>query len=96
MMWRLSPRCDLYMDCDRYLCPKRAGHGCRLYRERRGAALGTYTACTQAGALLGPVLGGWLVYAAGFSATFVTAGVFGCMGALVFLLLRLAPPVHRA
>src|SRR6476620_2522554 len=66
-----------------------------LYRERRGAALGTYTACTQAGALLGPVLGGWLVYAAGFSATFVTAGVFGCMGALVSLLLRLAPPVPR-
>jgi len=66
-----------------------------LYRERRGAALGTYTACTQAGALLGPVLGGWLVYAAGFSATFVTAGVFGCMGALVFLLLRLEPPVPR-
>jgi MFS transporter, DHA1 family, multidrug resistance protein len=25
-----------------------------LYRERRGAAMGTYTACTQAGALLGP------------------------------------------
>src|SRR6476620_12553302 len=64
-----------------------------LYRERRGAALGTYTACTQAGALLGPVLGGWWVCAAGFSATFVTAGVVGCMGALVSLLLRLAPPV---
>lgn len=66
-----------------------------LYRERRGAALGTYTACTQAGALLGPVLGGWLVYAAGFSITFVTAGIFGCMGALIFLLLRLDPPVPR-
>ena len=31
-----------------------------LYKERRGAALGTYTACTQSGALLGPFLGGWL------------------------------------
>jgi MFS family permease len=67
-----------------------------LYRERRGAALGWYTASTQAGALLGPVLGGWLVYAAGFPATFVTAGVFGCLGLLLFLSLRLAPPSPRA
>lgn len=63
-----------------------------LFRERRGAALGTYTACTQAGALLGPMIGGWLVYAAGFSATFLTAGVFGCIGLLVFYSLRLNPP----
>ncbi len=63
-----------------------------LFRERRGAALGTYTACTQAGALLGPIIGGWLVYAAGFSVTFVTAGVFGCIGLLVFYSLRLIPP----
>src|SRR5689334_15879368 len=48
-----------------------------LYLERRGAAMGTYTASTQAGALLGPVIGGWLVYAAGFPVTFVTAGLFG-------------------
>ncbi len=63
-----------------------------LFRERRGAALGTYTACTQAGALLGPMIGGWLVYAAGFSTTFVTAGIFGCIGLLVFYSLRLNPP----
>src|SRR5262249_27900379 len=37
-----------------------------LYRERRGAALGTYTACTQSGSLLGPFIGGYLVYEAGF------------------------------
>lgn len=66
-----------------------------LYRERRGAALGWYTASTQAGALLGPVLGGWLVYAAGFSATFVTAGVFGCLGLLFFFSLHLSPPPPR-
>ena len=35
-----------------------------LYRERRGAALGTYTACTQSGALLGPFIGGYLAFAA--------------------------------
>lgn len=66
-----------------------------LYRERRGAAMGTYTACTQAGALLGPVLGGWLVYAAGFPGTFVTAGVFGCVGVMLFALLHLNPPPPR-
>jgi MFS family permease len=63
-----------------------------LYRERRGAALGTYTACTQAGALLGPVIGGWLVYVTNFSATFVTAGIFGCIGLILFFSLRLKPP----
>lgn len=65
-----------------------------LYRERRGAALGTYTACTQSGALLGPFIGGYLVYAAGFPASFVTAGVFGCAAIVLFYSLRLnvAPP----
>jgi MFS family permease len=65
-----------------------------LYRERRGAALGTYTACTQSGALLGPFIGGYLVYAAGFPAAFVTAGVFGCAAIVLFYSLRLnvAPP----
>lgn len=66
-----------------------------LYRERRGAALGTYTACTQSGALLGPVIGGWLVYAAGFPTTFVTAGIFGCIAIVIFYSLRLNPPPPR-
>lgn len=67
-----------------------------LYRERRGAALGWYTASTQGGALLGPVLGGWLVYAAGFTPTFLSAGVFGALGLLLFYSLRLAPPPPRS
>jgi MFS family permease len=67
-----------------------------LYRERRGTALGWYTASTQAGALLGPVLGGWLIYATGFSTTFMTAGVFGCLGLLFFFSLHLSPPPHSA
>ncbi|MBD0305786.1 MAG: MFS transporter [Nitrospiraceae bacterium] len=67
-----------------------------LYRERRGAALGTYTACTQTGALLGPVLGGWIVYAAGFPTTFVAAGILGCVGVILFFSLRLNPPPPRA
>lgn len=67
-----------------------------LYREKRGAALGWYTASTQAGALLGPVLGGWLVYAAGFPSTFVTAGIFGGLALLIFYSLKLEPPQPRA
>ena len=60
-----------------------------LYRERRGAALGTYTACTQSGALLGPFIGGYLVYAAGFDFAFVTAGVCGCIAIVLFYSLHL-------
>ncbi len=60
-----------------------------LYRERRGAALGTYTACTQSGALLGPFLGGYLIHTAGFSTAFITAGVFGCIGMALFYSLHL-------
>ena len=60
-----------------------------LYRERRGAALGTYTACTQSGSLLGPFLGGYLIYEAGFSTAFLTSGVFGCIGMLLFYSLHL-------
>lgn len=60
-----------------------------LYRERRGVALGTYTACTQSGSLLGPFLGGYLIHAAGFSTAFVTAGVFGCIGMVLFYSLHL-------
>ena len=60
-----------------------------LYRERRGAALGTYTACTQSGSLLGPFLGGYLIHAAGFSAAFITSGIFGCIGMLLFYSLHL-------
>jgi MFS family permease len=63
-----------------------------LYRERRGAAMGTYTACTQSGALLGPFLGGWLVHSAGFPTAFVTAGVFGCAAIVIFFSLRLDEP----
>lgn len=60
-----------------------------LYRERRGAALGTYTACTQSGSLLGPFLGGYFVHAAGFSTAFIAAGIFGCIGMVSFYSLHL-------
>lgn len=60
-----------------------------LYRERRGAALGTYTACTQSGALLGPFIGGYLAHVAGFDFAFITAGVCGCIAILLFYSLHL-------
>ena len=66
-----------------------------MYLERRGAvlgrgaALGWYIASTQAGALLGPVLGGWLAYTAGFRSAFLIAGVFGSLGALMLYTLPL-------
>jgi len=66
-----------------------------LYRERRGSALGTYTASTQCGALLGPFIGGYLIYASGFSSAFVTAGIFGCIAIAIFYSLRLTPPPPR-
>jgi len=66
-----------------------------LYRERRGAALGTYTACTQSGALLGPFIGGYLAFAYGSSSAFLTAGLFGCAAIVLFYSLHLSPPPPR-
>ncbi|TAL09206.1 MAG: MFS transporter [Nitrospirae bacterium] len=66
-----------------------------LCREARGAAYGSYTAATQAGAMLGPVLGGWLVVSAGFPAAFATAGILGTIAVLLFLLMRLPPQIPR-
>ena len=66
-----------------------------LYRERRGAALGTYTACTQSGALLGPFIGGYLAFAYGYSPAFLTAGLFGCAAIVLFYSLHLSPPPPR-
>ncbi len=65
-----------------------------LRREARGAAYGAYTAATQAGAMLGPLLGGWLLWTRGFSITFVTAGTLGVIAVLLFFLMRLPPQVH--
>ena len=64
-----------------------------LHREARGAAYGAYTAATQAGAMLGPLLGGWLVVVAGFPTAFLTAGALGTVALLLFLLMRLPPQI---
>lgn len=72
-----------------FFAPSALATVAELYRERRGAALGTYTACTQSGSLLGPFLGGYLIHAAGFSTAFITSGIFGCIGMLLFYSLHL-------
>ena len=64
-----------------------------LFRQTRGAALGSYTAATQAGAMLGPLLGGWLLTVAGFPAAFVAAGLLGTVALLLFLVTRLPPQI---
>jgi len=66
-----------------------------LCRDARGAAYGSYTAATQAGAMLGPLLGGWLVVSAGYPTAFVTAGVMGAIAVLFFLLMKLPPKIPR-
>lgn len=58
-----------------------------MYPQRRGAALGWYTASAQGGALLGPMLGGWLVDSAGYAQTFLTAGGFGLAALACYLVL---------
>ncbi|HBP88764.1 MAG TPA: MFS transporter [Nitrospiraceae bacterium] len=54
-----------------------------LFAKRRGEAFGWYTSATQGGGLLGPMIGGAIVYQYGFAPTFLLAGLFG-MFALIF------------
>ncbi len=55
-----------------------------LFAQRRGEAFGWYTSATQGGGLLGPMIGGIVVYQFGFTPTFVLAGIFGCLGLLFY------------
>lgn len=65
-----------------------------MYPMNRGAALGWFTSAAQSGALIGPMLGGWLVDTSGFSHTFVVAGGFGLLAlALYGVILYLQPEV---
>ncbi len=57
-----------------------------MFTEKRGAGLGWYTASTQAGSLLGPLAGGFLIDHAGFSDAFTIAGAIGLLG--LFLVLQ--------
>ncbi|RMH08593.1 MAG: MFS transporter [Nitrospirae bacterium] len=57
-----------------------------MYPIQRGAALGWYTSAAQGGALLGPLLGGWLVDHGGFATTFTVAGWIGLLALGCYLL----------
>jgi DHA1 family multidrug resistance protein-like MFS transporter len=109
LAFALPPFCYLLITDVRWLVVLRFAHGVAtavfapialavvadLRREARGAAYGAYTAATQAGAMLGPLLGGWLLQVAGFSTAFVTAGVMGAIAVLLFLLMKLPPQIPR-
>ena len=58
----------------------------QMYPAARGAALGWYTAAVQGGALLGPLLGGWLVDTVGHAGAFLTGGWFGVAALAVYLM----------
>ncbi|MDT3779860.1 MFS transporter [Nitrospira sp. MA-1] len=62
-----------------------------LFAKRRGEAFGWYTSATQGGGLLGPMIGGAVVYQYGFSPTFLLAGVFGLLALVFFWLI---PPTQ--
>ncbi len=58
-----------------------------MYPLSRGAALGWYTSAAQGGALLGPMLGGWLVDTAGFSQAFLAGGGFGLLALVLYVII---------
>ena len=58
-----------------------------LYPAARGMALGWYTSAAQGGALLGPMLGGWIIDTAGYTETFLAGGGFGLVGLALYLAL---------
>lgn len=55
-----------------------------LFAKRRGEAFGWYTSATQGGGLLGPMIGGSIVYHYGYSPTFLLAGIFGMLALAFF------------
>ncbi len=62
-----------------------------LFAQRRGEAFGWYTSATQGGGLLGPMIGGFVVYQFGFAPTFFLAGVFGLFGLAFYACLPSEP-----
>ena len=61
------------------------------FMQQRGEAFGWYTSATQGGGLLGPMIGGFIVYQYGFSPAFLLAGVFGLLAVCFFWLIPPSP-----
>ena len=57
------------------------------FAQQRGEAFGWYTSATQGGGLLGPMIGGFIVYQYGFSPAFLLAGTFGLLAVFFFWLI---------
>lgn len=55
--------------------------------ERRGEAFGWYTSAAQGGGLLGPMLGGLVIFSFGYGPTFLVAGIFGALAMLFYCLI---------
>lgn len=66
-----------------------------LFAKRRGEAFGWYTSATQGGGLLGPMVGGAIVYQFGFAPTFFLAGLFGMLALVFFWLIPQTPTPSR-
>ena len=72
-----------------------------LHPEKRGEYLGWYFSSTQAGKLLGPMAGGFLLGYAGFTQTFILCGLLGILPLALMLRMPggnhlLRPPSRRA
>ncbi len=57
------------------------------FAQQRGEAFGWYTSATQGGGLLGPMIGGAIVFQYGFSPAFLIAGFFGILALCFFWLI---------
>lgn len=55
--------------------------------QQRGEAFGWYTSAAQGGGLLGPMIGGLIVYEYGFTPAFILAGMFGLLAVGFFYLI---------
>ena len=66
-----------------------------LFAKRRGEAFGWYTSATQGGGLLGPMIGGAIVYQYGFAPTFLLAGLFGMLALVFFWMIPRTPRPSR-
>lgn len=66
-----------------------------MFREKRAEAMSWYSSIQMTGGLLGPVIGGAIVYGAGFSPAFLCAGAAGSL-ALLLVVFRLDLPRRPA
>lgn len=57
----------------------------KVYPKERGNRLGLYSAAENAGVVLGPVIGGFVLAAASFSVAFTVSGVIGILALLTML-----------